>query len=155
MMVPPRAGAKKQVVTDASNMGPFFCKRRRMTNGRPLGTFLASCKGGKPRYTTTEKEAGAFVWAIRKWKHHLDGQQFEAVTDHIALRWLMNLKLPHFRLANWVLNIQALGFVVLHAAGNGELMSVPDALTRDFVEGSVLCERCLEVVAVVDEEGTA
>jgi hypothetical protein len=53
------------------------------------------------------------------------------------------------------MDIQALDFVVLHAAGNGELMSVPDALSRDFVEGSVLCERCLEVVAVVDEEGTA
>jgi Integrase zinc binding domain len=58
-------------------------------------------------------------------------------------------------LAKWVLDIQALGFVVLHAAGNGELMSVPDALSRDFVEDSVLCERCLEVAAVVDEEGTA
>jgi hypothetical protein len=53
------------------------------------------------------------------------------------------------------MDIQALDFVILHAAGNGELMSVPYALSRDFVEGSVLCERCLEVVAVVDEEGTA
>jgi hypothetical protein len=67
----------------------------------------------------------------------------------------MNLKLPHFRLANWVLDIQALDFVVLHAAGNGELMSVPNALSRDFVEGSVLCERCLEVITAIDEEGTA
>jgi hypothetical protein len=61
----------------------------------------------------------------------------------------------HFRLANWVMDIQALEFVVLHAAGNGELMFVSDALSRDFVEGSVLCERCLEVIAVIDEEGTA
>jgi hypothetical protein len=67
----------------------------------------------------------------------------------------MNLKLPHFRLANWVMEIQALDFVVIHAAGNGELMSVPDALSRDFVESSVLCERCLEVVAVIDEEEIA
>jgi hypothetical protein len=47
------------------------------------------------------------------------------MTDHIALRWLMNLKLPHFRLANWVMDIQALDFVVVHAAGNGELNLYP------------------------------
>jgi hypothetical protein len=47
------------------------------------------------------------------------------MTDHIALRWLMNLKLPHFWLANWVMDIQALDFVVVHAAGNGELNLYP------------------------------
>jgi RNase H-like domain found in reverse transcriptase/Reverse transcriptase (RNA-dependent DNA polymerase) len=120
MMVPPRAGAKKRVVTDASNVGYGAVLFQQETNEEwsPVEYIARKLKVGTPRYTTTEKEAGAYVWAIRKWRHHLDGHQFEAVTDHIALRWLMNLKLPLFRLANWVLDIQALDFVVLHAAGN-------------------------------------
>jgi RNase H-like domain found in reverse transcriptase len=108
--------------------------------------------GDEPHHTTTEKEAGAFVFAIRKWRHLLDGERLEAVTEHVALRWLMNLRLPHFRLAKWIVDVQMMAFSVLYAAGDGELMAVPDALSRDFVDGQVLCHRCLEVVAEVDDE---
>jgi Integrase zinc binding domain len=31
-------------------------------------------------------------------------------------------------------------------------MAIPDALSRDFVPGSVLCDRCLEVVAEIDSD---
>jgi Integrase zinc binding domain len=31
-------------------------------------------------------------------------------------------------------------------------MAIPDALSRDFVPGSVLCDRCLEVVAEVESD---
>jgi RNase H-like domain found in reverse transcriptase len=115
--------------------------------------FIArKLSGGEPRYSTTEKEAGAFVFALRKWRHLLDGETFEAVTDHLALRWLMNLRLPHFHLARWIVDIQMKDFTVLHAAGDGELMAVPDPLSRDFVDGQVICDRCLEVVAEMDDE---
>jgi Integrase zinc binding domain/Integrase core domain len=43
-------------------------------------------------------------------------------------------------------------FTVLHAAGDGEPMAVSDALSRDFVDGQVRCNRCLEVMAKVDDE---
>jgi RNase H-like domain found in reverse transcriptase len=88
LMVPPRAGAKKGVVTNASNIGygAVLLQQEKNSERRPIEYIARKLKGGEPRYTTTEKEAGAFVWAIRKLRHHLDGQQFEAVTDHIALR---------------------------------------------------------------------
>jgi RNase H-like domain found in reverse transcriptase len=109
-------------------------------------------QGGEPRYTTAEKGAGAFVWALKKWRQLLDGQKFEAVTDNIALKWLMNLQLPHYRLAKCVMEVMTLDFDVLHAAGAGELMAIPDSLSRDFVPGSVLCDRCLDVVADIESD---
>jgi Integrase zinc binding domain/RNase H-like domain found in reverse transcriptase len=92
------------------------------------------------------------VWALKKWRHLLDGQKFEAITDHMALKCLLNLQLPHYRLANWVMEVMTLDFEVLHAAGAGELMAIPDALSRDFVPGSVVRDRCLEVVAEIESD---
>jgi hypothetical protein len=72
--------------------------------------------------------------------------------NHMALKWLLNLQLPRYRLANWVMEVMTLDFDVIYAAGAGELMAIPDALSRDFVPGSVLCDRCLEVVAEVESD---
>jgi transposase InsO family protein len=156
IMTPPHTDRKKRVVTDASNIG-YGAVLLQLQPGpdeswRPIAYIARKLQGGEPRYTTTEKEAGAFVWALKKWRHLLDGAKFEAVTDHMALKWLLNLQLPHYRLANWVMEVMTLDFDVIHAAGAGELMAISDALSRDFVPGSVLCDRCLEVVAEVESD---
>jgi RNase H-like domain found in reverse transcriptase len=142
ILVPPRTGARKRVVSGASNIGygavllhfePFFCfepgrgeggldTNKKEESGlegrlkasmteehgewRPVAFIVRKLSGGEPRCTTTEKESGAFVFAIRKWRHLLDGERFEAVTDHMALRWLKNLRIPHCRLANWIVDVQ-------------------------------------------------
>jgi hypothetical protein len=154
VMTPPHSDRKKRVVTDASNIGygAVLLQQELDESWRPIAYIARKLQGGEPRYTTTEKEAGAFVWALKKWRHLLDGQKFEAVTDHMALKWLLNLQLPHYRLANWVMEVMTLDFDVLHAAGAGELMAIPDALSRDIFPGSVLCDRCLEVVAEIESD---
>jgi hypothetical protein len=48
------------------------------------------------------------------------------------------------------MEVWTLYFDLLHTAGAGELIVIPDALSRDFVRGSVLCDRCLEVVAEIE-----
>jgi RNase H-like domain found in reverse transcriptase/Integrase zinc binding domain len=157
-MVPPRTGARKHVVSDASNLGygaellQFEEVAGQEGEWRPVAFIARKLTGGEPRYTTPEKEAGSFVFAIRKWRHLLEVKTFQVVTDHLALKWLMNLRLPHFRLAKWIVEVQKMDFEVFHAAGDGELMAIPDATSRDFVDGLVLCHRCLEVVAEIDED---
>jgi hypothetical protein len=98
-----------------------------------------------------KKQEPLFV-AIRKRVHLLEGETFEAFIDQMALRWLMSLRLLHFRMAKWIVEIQMMDFSVLYAAGDGELTAVPYALSRDFVDGQVLFHRSLEVVAEVDDE---
>jgi hypothetical protein len=69
------------------------------------------------------------------------------VTDHIALTWLLSLREPKERLARWIVEIQTFGFEVLYKKGDGELMAVPDAVSRDTMDSDVvLCHRCLEAV---------
>jgi RNase H-like domain found in reverse transcriptase len=67
----------------------------------------------------------------QKFRHVLYGESFEVVTDHMALIWLMSLKDPRERLARWIVDMQTFQFNVLHGKGGGELMALPDALTRD------------------------
>jgi RNase H-like domain found in reverse transcriptase len=109
-------------------------------------------KGAEPRYTTTEKECLAVVFGFRKFRHLLHGEDFVVVTDHIALTWLLSLREPKERLARWILEIQMFRFSVCYSRGDGELMAVPDALSRDTMNPDVvLCHRCLEAVKKVAE----
>jgi RNase H-like domain found in reverse transcriptase len=110
-------------------------------------------KGAEPRYTTTEKECLAVVFELRKIQHLFHGEDFEVVTDHIALTWFLSLREPKERLARWIVEIQTFGFEVLYKRGDGELMAVLDALSRDTMHSDVaLCHRCLEVVQAVVED---
>jgi hypothetical protein len=43
---------------------------------RPVAFVARKLNGGEPRYSNTEKEAGAFVFALRKWRNLLDGETF-------------------------------------------------------------------------------
>lgn len=80
------------------------------------------------KYTTTEKEALALVWAVRKYRPYLEGYHFLAITDHVALRWLMKLQDPTGRLARWVMELQQHDFEVQYR--KGALNQVADALSR-------------------------
>lgn len=114
---------------DASNFG--------------LGAAMTQAQGGKEvviafasrllteaerNYSTTEKECLALVWAVRKFKPYLEGYHFTAITDHVALSWLMKLHEPSGRLARWVMELQQYDFSIKYRKGT--LNRVADALSR-------------------------
>lgn len=80
------------------------------------------------KFTVTEKECLALVWAVRKFRPYIEGYHFIAVTDHIALKWLLRLKEPTGRLARWVLELQQHDFEVQYRKGVAN--RVADALSR-------------------------
>jgi RNase H-like domain found in reverse transcriptase len=162
-VVPTRAGARKTLVTDASKyaLGCVLIQQESSGQWLPVAFGSRKLKGGEVRYTTTEKECLAVVFGLRNYLHLLYGERFTVVTDHTALKWLMSLRDPRDRLARWMIKVMQFDFVAEYAPGNGTLMAVPDALSRDTMSKELLiCQRCLgglededvEAVREVSEE---
>ena len=79
------------------------------------------------KYSATEKEALAVVFATDHFRAYLLGRKFTVVTDHHALRWLHSVN-PKGRFGRWVMDLQEYSFDVRHRPGNDNGTS--DALSR-------------------------
>lgn len=84
------------------------------------------------KYTTTEKECKAVLWAIEKLRPYLEGFTFTVYTDHSSLLWLQKLDCPSGRLARWAMSLLAHDIRIVHRPGAQN--QVPDALSRAFEE---------------------
>jgi len=152
ILAAPRSNAPKRVMTDASDYGVGGVLLQQNDDGiwQPVSFTSRKLKDVETRYTVTEKECLAVVHSLRKWRHYLHGvPTFTVVTDHIALKWLMNLKDPRGRLARWMLEVQDFDFHIEYAPG--ATLTVPDTLSRDAV-GEPFCIRCRERVKLVSEK---
>lgn len=78
-------------------------------------------KGPEIHYGISEKECLGIVWAIRKFRPYLYGTQFQVITDHSALKWLMSIKDPTGKLARWSVYLQGYDFEIIHRKGTSHL----------------------------------
>lgn len=118
---------------DASNDGLGAALTQNQASREAVVAYASRLLSESERnFTTTEKECLALVWAVRKFRPYLEGYKFEAVTDHIALKWLMRLHEPGGRLARWIMDLQQFDFEIRYRKGS--LNRVADALSRQPVE---------------------
>lgn len=80
------------------------------------------------RYSTTEKECLAVLFAIEKLRPYLEGTKFTVITDHYSLKWLHSIKDPIGRIARWSVRLQQYNFDIIHRKGKEHVL--PDALSR-------------------------
>ena len=82
------------------------------------------------KYTTTEKECKAVLWAMEKLRPYVEGFPITIYTDHSSLVWLQNLNAPSGRLSRWAMSLLAHDVKIVHRPGARN--QVPDALSRAF-----------------------
>ena len=112
-------------------------------SGDSIGFNLTQIQHGRERVTVyggrnlsdtekkssvTEQEALSVVVAIHKCRPYLLGNHFTVVVDHQVLKWLMSLRDPTGRLAQWALTLQGYDLTIQYHPGKDH--GNADALLR-------------------------
>ena len=69
------------------------------------------------KYTTTEREALAVIYACKKFRHYLLGYRIIFHTDHDSLKYLVNKSDLSGRIARWILLLQEFNYEVIVKPG--------------------------------------
>ena len=80
------------------------------------------------KYTTTERELLAIVYAVNKFRYYLIGVKFLIITDHKGLEFLNSTMYHNHRLIRWSLFLQQFSFDVSYCRGADNIIA--DFLSR-------------------------
>ena len=122
--------AHTRVIADASPVGlGAVLVQEKNGVGRAVCYASRSLSSVERRYSQTEKEALALVWACERFYLYLYGlQTFDLVTDHEALKVIYSRgSKPSARIERWVLRLQPYSYKVCCVASRD---NIADALSR-------------------------
>ena len=121
--------ASTKVVADASPVG-LGAVLMQNQNGEwvPICYASRSLTECERKYSQTEKEALALVWACERYHAYIYGMRFDLVTDHKPLEVIYGPRSkPCARIERWVIRLQPYDFRVVYAPGQS---NVADPLSR-------------------------
>ena len=115
-----RTDAKTRVTADASPVGlGAVLVQEQNGNWRPVYYSSRSLTAVERRYSQTEREAVAPVWAYERFHVYLYGKDSELETDHKPLEVIYSSKSqPSARMERWVLRLQPYEFTVMYRPGH-------------------------------------
>ncbi|GBC33494.1 enzymatic polyprotein, putative [Rhizophagus irregularis DAOM 181602=DAOM 197198] len=126
------------LITDASGegLGAVLSQKNEENKEFVIAYASRSLVGAEKNYAITELECLAIFWGIKYFHKFLAGRKFMVITDHAALKGLMNAKVPTGRRARWVMELQQYDFEVIHRSGKENKNA--DALSRLEFEEKVI-----------------
>lgn len=100
---------------------------------RPCHFVSRTLSETERRYSQTEKEALAIVYAMKQFHEYLWGQKFKMITDHKPILGIFSSNKPispqaSGRIQRWALLLQAYDFDLVHRSG--KLLCTADMLSR-------------------------
>lgn len=118
------------VETDASGYAIGASLNQLQDNGQlhPVAFLSRTLNDSERRYTVSEREMLAIVYAIKYWRNYLMGYQFTVYCDHLPLKFLFSSKDSYNKLFRMKLFLANFDFVVLYKQGKSNI--VPDFLSR-------------------------
>jgi hypothetical protein len=84
---------------------------------RVISYASRSNHGAESNYGATQLEQLAVVWAVDHYKHYLYGKPFYVITDHTALKALMNQEDPKGKFARWSMKLQPYDIDLIYKPG--------------------------------------
>lgn len=119
-----------QIYTDASGQALGATLMQLDENGAPHPVAFASrkLKDAETRYSATERELLALVWATAHFKCYLANSKFIIFTDHAPLTYMLKIRDPTSRMAKWICILSDFEFTVKYV--KGKCNSVADFLSR-------------------------
>ena len=124
-----KVGCKTRIVAHASPVGlGAVLTQQQGETWRVILYASKSLTNVERRYSQTEKEALALVWACERFSMYVSGQPFELETDHKPLEHIYSrTSKPCARMERWVLRLQGFDFRVVYRPGN---TNIADSLSR-------------------------
>src|SRR3954470_4355801 len=125
ILIPVNPTKPFEVTTDVSN---FAVGAVLSQDGKPVAFESRQMSPAEKNYAVHEKELFAIVYALKVWRHYLEGQEFTVVTDHQSLCYLQTQDKLNRQQARWVELLQAYHFKILYKPSRTNV--VADALSR-------------------------
>ncbi|KAM7298858.1 Retrovirus-related Pol polyprotein from transposon 17.6 [Ixodes scapularis] len=117
------------VTTDASEFAVGACLSQEVGGTqRPIAFLSKKLSDSQAKWSATEREAYALVWALGKLDTWLFGAKIKVATDHNPLTYLTRSASSSARLTRWSLALQRYDIEIIHIRGS--LNKCADALSR-------------------------
>lgn len=125
------------MTTDASDVAlGAVLSQGTIGNDKPICYASRTLTKTEQKYTTSEKELLALVWATKYFRPYIFGRRFKMVTDHQPLTWLMSHNDHSSKLTRWRLRLEEFDYEIVYKKGslntNGDALSRINPTTRNY-----------------------
>ena len=97
----------------------------------PVVYASRSLKGAERKYSVTDQEALAVVWAVKTFNSYIMGTHFTIITDHNALKALTNKSVLEGRLARWADFLMGYDMNIVYRRGKDNIIA--NTLSRSMI----------------------